>query len=197
MNGQGTVTNVSAKPFTDKWGKSITLYSFQIGGDNAYYRTGTNEPQCKQGDIISFDFEQAGQNKKVNPHSIQVTGQGNVQSTGQGSPQAARGGNSRDDYWANKEKYDKEVTQPRISYAAAQKGAIALVTAALANDVLGFGNAKKADKMEMLLGYVSEVTDRLAVKLDAGHEIVESLREANGSIEPTFVDEDAMYDQAS
>lgn len=200
MNGQGQVTMVSGKPFTDKWGKNITLWSFQIGGDNSYYRTGTNQPQISEGQNITFDFEQQGNNKKVNPQSIQVVqGEGNVQGSGQQSaqaPQANRGG-TRDDYWKNKEAYDKEVTQPRIAYAAAQKSAVAIVTTALANDALGFGSAKKADKMELLIGYVEEVTNRLALKLDSAHEIMAELKAADGQIEPNFVDEDAMYEQAS
>jgi hypothetical protein len=112
------------------------------------------------------------------------------------SEQSQQGGNTRDDYWRNKEVYDKEVTQPRISYAAAQKSAVAVVTAALANDVIGFGSAKKADKMEMLLGYVDEVTNHFALKLDAGNEILADLKSGGGtSVAAQVVDEDAMYDQ--
>jgi hypothetical protein len=193
-SGTGTVTTVSAKPFTDKWGKNITLYSFQIGGDQAWYRTGTNEPPCKEGDIINFVFEQQGNNKKVDPSSINVTGQGNVP-TPQAQPAraASSGGNSRDDYWKQKEAYDKEVTQPRISYAAAQKNAVQIVKTALECDALGFGSAKKADKMEMLLNYVDEVTNHFAVRLDSGHEIMADLRAADGAVEPNLVDEDEMY----
>lgn len=200
--GQGQVAQVSEKAFTDKWGKNIMLYSFQINGDNSWYRTGTNRPNCNQGDTISFTFEQQGNNKKVDPNSIQV-GAGSVQPMQQQpqvqqAPQPApvrQQSGGRDDYWANKEKYDKEVTQPRIAYAAAQKSAVAIVTAALANDVIGFGNAKKADKMEMLLEYVEDITCRLALRLDSAHEIVAELK-ANPVAPPQVMDEDAMYAEA-
>lgn len=197
--GQGQVAQVSAKPFTDKWGKNITLYSFQLNGDNSWYRTGTNPPPCEQGQMITFTFEQQGNNKKVDINSIQA-GQGApvaqapqaVQPAVAPSRRASGGANSRDDYWANKETYDKEVTQPRISYAAAQKSAVAIVTTALANDVIGFGNAKKADKMEMLLEYVDEITGRLALRLNSGHEILSDLK--NNTVVPEqVIDEDAMY----
>ncbi len=213
--GNGVVSQVSAKPFTDKWGKNITLYSFQIQGDNGWYRTGTNAPQCNQGDQVQFVFEQQGNNRKVDNNSIQVTGsgggapqqappqmqQGNQpmqapQAVPQAAPapQQARGGaNTRDDYWKNKEEYDKGVTQPRIAYAAAQKSAVAIVTAALANDVLGFGNAKKADKMTMLMEYVEQVTCELALKLHHAHEIMATLEESGGLKEPQIVDEEDMY----
>jgi hypothetical protein len=146
--------------------------------------------------MIQFSFEQQGQNKKVDPNTIQVTGNAPQQQQPAQQRAVSAGGNTRDDYWRNKEVYDKEVTQPRISYAAAQKSAVAVVTAALANDVIGFGSAKKADKMEMLLGYVDEVTNHFALKLDAGNEILADLKSGGGtSVAAQVVDEDAMYDQ--
>ena len=199
----GQIAEVSAKPFTDKWGKNITLYSFKLQGQNQWFRTGTNAPPCNQGDNVQFVFEQQGQNAKVDVQSIQPAQGGAPVSQPQGwaQPQAAPVAQapapaaSRDTYWKDKEAYDKEVTQPRIAYAAAQKSAVALIDIALKADVLGFGNAKKADKLEMLLGYCDEITGRLALNLDSAHLILAELKEARDA-EPAVMDaqeEENMY----
>ena len=215
FSGQGQVSQVSAKPFTDKWGKNITLYSFQIQGDQSWYRTGTNLPPCNQGDNISFIFEQQGNNKKVDPNSIQGGGQpmqpqvqqpqqapmqqqqpnsnfappGGSGSQGQKAPAA-----TRDTYWKDKETYDKSVTQPRIAYAAAQKTAVSIVDMALKADVLSLGSGKKADKLELLINYVEEITGRLALKLDSAHEILAELKLSDGSEEPNYAESYANDD---
>lgn len=211
---QGQVAQVSEKPFRDKWGKDIILYSFQLQGDNRWYRTGTMRPPCNQGDSINFVFEQQGNNAKVDVNSLTGGGVVDMSQPAQAAPMqappappapapggapipapapapAATGGGTRDSYWKDKEEYDKKVTQPRIAYAAAQKSAVAVVVAALAHDVLGFGNAKKADKMEMLLGYVDEVTAKFAVDLDNAHNILAEIK--SKPVESTTADEDAMY----
>jgi hypothetical protein len=209
-SGQGQVSQVSEKPFTDKWGKNITLYSFQLQGDNKWYRTGTNRPNCNQGDNISFVWEAQGNNSKVDPNSIQGGQAGAPQQQPQAQPQQYSQGTpppqqvsnvpqpvaapaaTRDTYWKDKETYDKSITQPRIAYAAAQKSAVAIVTTALAHDVLGFGSAKKADKMAMLIGYVKQVTIDLAMDLDNAHIILKDAK-AEVANAPEVVNEEDMY----
>lgn len=70
---------------------------------------------------------------------------------------------SRDGYWKERDRYDKEVRQPMIAYQSARKDAVQIVTAALAADILALGQ-KKADKLDLLLGYVDEVTTSLNEK---------------------------------
>ena len=200
FQGQGIVQTISEKPFTDKWNKQITLYSFTLQGNQQWFRTGTTRPNCHQGDNISFVYEQQGQNAKVDPNTIQGGGQapqqapvGSVQPMNSPPPVQQASGGTRDSYWKDKEAYDKEVTQPRIAYAAAQKSAVALIDIALKADILSFGNAKKADKLEMLLDYADNITGRLALKLDSAHFILEELKEAKLHEETPVVDEDAMY----
>jgi hypothetical protein len=201
FSAQGVVQQVSEKPFTDKWGKNITLFSFQLQGNQQWFRTGTNRPPCQQGENISFVYEQQGNNAKVDPQSIQGGSAGappqvpqQYGSAPQAAPQAQPApvapAATRDTYWKDKEDYDKKVTQPRIAYAAAQKSAVSIVTAALANDILGFGSAKKGDKLDMLIEYVEEVTGRLALKLDDAHNVLANLKKA-----PVLVNEDDMYDE--
>jgi hypothetical protein len=83
-------------------------------------------------------------------------------SYGGGRGKGSGGGNSRDTYWEDKAKRDQEITEPRISYSAAQKNATSLVVAALAADILSFGQASKGKKLDMLVDFVEQTTLRLA-----------------------------------
>ena len=86
-------------------------------------------------------------------------------------PKSTGGGRSQtgaNAYWEAKAKRDQEVTEPRISYSAAQKNATELVTAALAADILSFGQAAKGKKLDMLVDFVEQTTIRLAkLQMDA------------------------------
>jgi hypothetical protein len=196
---QGQVSDISTKPFTDKWNKQITLYSFQLAGDNRWYRTGKVAPACNVGDSISFVFDQVGNNCNVQAQSIVGGSAAAVPvpapaaaAPAQSAPPApapaapAAGGknfqarrpsapSAKDDYWANKEAYDKEVTQPRIAFAAAQKSAIEIVGLALQHDLLSLGTAKKADKLDLILAYVDELTGKLALRMQSAGQILEEL----------------------
>jgi hypothetical protein len=57
-----------------------------------------------------------------------------------------------------------------MSFSATQDRAVNLVTAALAHDVLSFGTVKKGDKLDMLLDYVDEVTNRFLLATMHAHE---------------------------
>lgn len=72
---------------------------------------------------------------------------------------------TRDDYWKNKSVKDEEwrvrqetVVDPRIIVGAANKAAVDLVTAALANDCLALGSSK-GKKLDILMGMVEQVAD--------------------------------------
>ena len=56
---------------------------------------------------------------------------------------------------------DIEVVEPRITLSASQAVAATIVTAALENDCLSFGSTAKGKKLDMLLDYFDQVTDRL------------------------------------
>lgn len=77
------------------------------------------------------------------------------------APAASAG--SKDSYWADKEAYQKEVVEPRISYTASRGQAITLVCAALAHDALALG-AAKGKRLDLLLGMVDQVTDRFLLQ---------------------------------
>ena len=126
---------------------------------------------------------------------------GNSKPTGRST-----GGQSRDGYWADKEKRDLEkdkryqaVDVPRMSFSASQERAVTLVSAALANGALSFGNVAAGKKLDMLLGFVDQVTDRFFLQSMHAHEHVAKL-EAQAAREATAQDaaaeqhEDSGYD---
>lgn len=174
---QGRVREYSEKPWTDKFtGNAITLYSFRIEDDNKYYRHGTEDPGCREGDFIQFvtdgnnNVEFNSIQKTEAPQSARPSPAQSAKTSGQ-RPQSKRtgstGATSRDQYWADKEARDLEkdaryqsTDVPRMSFSAAQDRAVRLVAAALEHDALSFGSVAKGKKLDMLLDYVDQVTDR-------------------------------------
>jgi len=176
FSNQGQVSETSTKEWYDnKKGRNINLYSFRIEGNNRWFRTGTNEPNFRQGDFITFTNDdknnvrlenvQVGNapagNASAPPQSAATTAQR------QSSGSTGGGGQNRDGYWAAKEAKDIEKdaryqTQdvPRMSFSAAQDRAVNLVAAALAHDCLSFGTMKKGDKLDYVLQCVDQVSNR-------------------------------------
>ena len=81
------------------------------------------------------------------------------------APQSGGGGaGSRDDYWAKKEAYDKEHTQPRIVYQNARSHALAFLEILAGNDGLPItaatGKANKAKRYDEL----KDILDKLTVE---------------------------------
>lgn len=172
----GTVSRVYSRDWKGKGGKT-TLYSFQLEDDKRYYRTGEDDV-VSEGQTIRFEYEveENGQytNNNVDTSTIEEIEESDVKkapkpkggSSGTSRPASAPksgSGSSRDDYWDAKAKREIEVVEPRITVASAQSDAVALVAAALAADILHFGNANKLAKLPMLLEYVDQVTKKFAV----------------------------------
>ena len=175
---KGLVSKTYEREWNDRdTGEDIVLYSFQIDGDKRYFRTGTNKPGIREGDAISFVADAKSNN--VDIKSIEKIDADDVpapkQSYGGGRGKASGGGNARDTYWADKAKRDEQITEPRISYSAAQRNATSLVVAALEADILSFGQAAKGKKLDMLVDFVEQTTLRLAqLQLDAPNILKEA-----------------------
>jgi len=199
---QGVVRTISTKEwYDDKKGQNINLYSFQLEGNNRWFRTGTNRPSCNQGDSISFMCNEKG---NVDVRSIQKGDQTAALLQGtqardlqpQRQPVSSGGGQSRDGYWAAKEENDKkkdaryqEQDIPRMSFSASQDRAVNLVAAALEHDCLSFGNMKKGEKLDYLLGCVDEVTDRFLMQsMGAGDRYKQLLNEGSSEAEQPSAD---------
>lgn len=154
----GQVRNKRAVPFEGKQGM-ITLYSFQLEGDKRFFRAGTKTPPCDDGENIRFTAEEKNGNFNVDVSSISK-----VETAGKVVQAVAASSSNKDTYWADKDAYSKKVVEPRINFSASQRDAVALVSAALEFDCLSFGNAAKGKRLDMLLDYVDQVTDRFVAQ---------------------------------
>jgi hypothetical protein len=158
------------------------VFSFK-GSDDVWYSTGFNKPNIAKGQTISFDYTEDNYGKKAIVGTIKVLQEaapGGNASKG-GSAKKWSGGGGKDDYWANKDAYDKQVRQPLIMYQSATNAAVSLAVAALNNGILPTAGAKKADKYESFINIVSQIRDevyldyaRAAGALEAGNEAVTS-----------------------
>ena len=148
----GTIAKKAEKHGTARTGRAYTLHSFQINGDSKWYRCGFNAIPFKEGESIAFILNEKGE---VDPKSV-------IAAAAPAAPAAttATGGAGKDNYWAAKEERYQAVDVPRMSFSAAQDRAVRLVSAALAADALSFGTVAKGKRLDMLLGYVDQVTDR-------------------------------------
>lgn len=182
---KGMVRNCNAKPFQGNQGP-ITLYSFQLEGDRRYFRCGTKQPSMGDGDCISFSFTEKSGNFNVDvgtiarieatevqaapkPATSAGSASGGATASGANQGYASRSAMfaAKDAYWDAKAKRDINVVEPRINYSASQRDAVSLVTAALANDCLSFGSAAKGKKLDMLLDFVDQVTERFVAQREA------------------------------
>jgi len=129
----GIVSMVSEKEWEDRdTGEDILLYSFQIEGDKRYFRTGTDDPGVDEGEATKSTSKKSG----------------------------GENWDARAKYWDKKEKREIEVVEPRITLASCRTQAIELVRTALDNGAVSLGNTKAADKLEIILGAVDDVTHR-------------------------------------
>lgn len=174
---QGVIEVVNSR----QW-KNLTFYSLKLQGDDKWYGCGTDQPPAGKGTSVSFTW---APDKKGYPAIAKGSIQAGGATGGNAAPAATTsaptsttsGGNSRDTYWKDKENYDKEVTTPRISYTAARGHAVSLVSAALAADALSFGSAAKGKRLDLLLEYVDEVTNKFFMESMDAHEHYKQLKE--------------------
>lgn len=174
----GKITQVNAKPWKDnRKGTMITLHSFRIDGHNLWFRTGTEPLPFPEGTTISFEYDENKQ--QVDLSTVKEAAAGAAPTASAGAGARPNTGNAREDYWQEKERHYKEVEVPRISFSAAQDRAISVVTAALAHDALSFGNATKGKKLDMLLDYVDEVSNRFFLQSMYAHERFKALEDGD------------------
>lgn len=174
---QGVVQKISSKPWEGQNGQ-VTLYSFQLGGDRAWYRTGTKNPSTYgiiEGKSVKFEVDYKG---NVAAGTVQVLADGAVQRapavTSNTTPVAA----SRDSYWEAKETRDKEkdaryqaVDIPRMTYCGAQEVAVKVVELALANGGITLPS-KKSAVLDAIMGAIEAVTIGLARSRMAAPELL-------------------------
>lgn len=167
---EGIVSEVSATPWKDRdTNDDIVLHSFRLEDNNQWFRTGQKDPSLTAGDGIKFvttrgqnvdvgSIEQLDPSKVTKPKP--AASAGSSQGDGGARRASPTASMTRNSYWEEKDRYDKEVRQPMIAFQSARRDAVDVVTAALAADILSLGQ-KKADKLDLLIGYIDEVTDSM------------------------------------
>jgi len=137
----GQVSSVMSRDF-----QKYKLWSFQLEGSQRYYRTGKHEPGVKEGQWVTFTEK----NGQVDPTSVRDAPAGAVAQSETVPATSAS---------AKPEPVD---VGHRIRVQAARADAARIVCAALANDHLPHpANAAKGKRLDLLLGYVEEVTKEL------------------------------------
>lgn len=163
---QGQVERVSSKVV--KGGK--TIYSFRLVDVDQWYGTDFTPPPFEEGDEVRFDYNDSQYGPKVIINTIKSRKSDKPlpekkQYKGKG------GGGAKDDYWKEKEQYDRTVRQPLIMYQSATGVAAQLVTAALEQGILPIAkNAKAQDKYDLFLSLVGTVRDDLFAQYMAAEE---------------------------
>jgi hypothetical protein len=196
----GSIARVSSKPFKDnRSGEDITLFSFQLDGSNQWFRTGTNPIQAGVGQSVKFVADGANVEKgsmavtaSVVTTSPQPAPAAQASSTTTAMPTTQRrtaSTGNKDDYWAQKEARDVEkdhryqtVAEPRMALSVAVQAAAQVVCKALDKDAIGFGTAKKADKLGLLSGYVKEVALDLASFIHDAPEQLKAYKPSKGAV---------------
>lgn len=119
-----------------------------------------------EGDTVEFEpFDKPGQNGKVWPsfkYQSLKAASGNAPASKAGSSYTPPK-NAKDDYWVAKDAKDAE-KEPRIAYFAALERAIQFTDVAVRTGALGaLEKAKDTKKLDVLLAFVAETTDRFVV----------------------------------
>ena len=187
---EGRVRNLGGKDFN-----GTTLYSFQLEGNNRWFRTGEKRPNCENGDYVKFMNDAKAnvdvQTLEKTSASTQPAQSGSKQSTGTKSGGGKKGGenwDARQAYWEAKEVRDVEIIEPRVTFQGCRNKAIELVIAGLENDCLSLGSAK-GKRWDLLLAYVDSTTDRLFLQAMHAHEHLAEL-ESGESLDANVVSYD-------
>lgn len=144
---QGYIQEVSEKHGQGARGP-WTMYNITVDGTR--YGCGFTKPNAVQGDFVSFDIEQKGQySNAVNVVKATAPAGGAAPATGSGggAPQKAT---SRD---------------VSIQYQSSRKDAIQTLAVLLDSEAIKLP-AKQADKYDVAMGILDELTSRFYLKLE-------------------------------
>lgn len=144
---EGILKNKSER----EWNGTM-LYSFQLEGQNIWFRTGQKGLTLDEGTPIRFKANET--NKQVDLESMEKLD--SLPATGATPAQQSSGATSstREDYWQNRERLD--------SVRTARADATRIVCAALAHDHLPHAsNTPKGKRLDLLVGYVKEIAEEL------------------------------------
>jgi hypothetical protein len=156
---KGYVESVVETPskFTDKTGKRKPSF-WRIKVDNVMYGCGNSQPQCKEGDYVTFDAEQKGEYWNADVATLKPAKPDPREPAADHPAVPIAGG------WKTNPEAETRAErlhrQDIISYQAARKDALEIVTALLAKDMIDFGKAKGAQKQAIVDILVDNYTVR-------------------------------------
>jgi hypothetical protein len=172
---KGIIGKVSRKDFQGK-----TLTSFALKGQDGWYSVGERSLQFNEGDSVQFNVETRGKYayaKDLTPWTDGgATSAPAVPSGPRFTPKSNKsfGANAaKDKYWEDKEKrdlererYQREVTQPRIEVQAARNAAIQTASFMFEKELVKVP-AKQADKYDAFIELIETLTDEFVKRNSA------------------------------
>jgi len=142
---EGLLKNKSER----EWNGTM-LYSFQLEGQNIWFRTGQKGITLDEGTPIRFKANET--NKQVDLESMEKLDAAPAPTKQTSATENTS--TTREDYWTNRERLD--------SVRTARADAARIVCAALAHDHLPHAsNTPKGKRLDLLVGYVKEIAEEL------------------------------------
>lgn len=170
MIGKGYVTLVSGKDF-----RGTMLYSFRVGTEDKFFRTGSTNSQLNKNDYIEFSYIEKNGSYNVDVGSIKhiareesSSGSSGAQATG-----SVQRDLTKDDYWRRREDADvakykeSQANSLRIQYQSARNAAISVVDVLIRDKILKLSDAAKADNVSVVLGKIDDLTNEFFEKCGA------------------------------
>ena len=193
----GVVQKISTRDWTNPEGENVKFYSLQMDGE--WYSNGSRVLTCAEGDTVQFHWQAKGKYKNITKGTLEVTaaGSGAPAAAPAAAAQKASGGMSRDDYWSNKDKYDKEVRQRLIMYQSATKDAVSIAVAALNKDILPTTGQKMQDKWDSYMAVVQQVRDQIYLSFEEAERKLEAGEALVKKPEPTKVVDTSSAEQVA
>ena len=153
-------------------------WSFRIDGNDNWFRTGSDKPPLKNGDNVSFAYEETQYGNQVAIDSIKVSADAPPAS----GASSSGGASSRDDYWSRKEETDQFV-QRMIQFNHCTNAAVSVAKLALDAGILPLGSGSKAGKMDALLAQVSAIRNALYDEVEDFSGALAKHKEAFGNLD--------------
>jgi hypothetical protein len=149
---EGFVQEILERPskYTDRNGRpKPSMWAVKV--DEILYGTKNDKPECKEGDYVSFEASQNGKYWDMDFSTLKKATP--AQTAPQPAAKAAAGQTSGS-------RWNDPKTQAAIQYQASRKDAIELVRMLLDKDLIDFGKAKGAQKIELVEIFVDNYTSR-------------------------------------
>ena len=153
----GQVSRVTRTPWQE-----VILWSFKIDQSERVFRMGKKEPTFKEGEWITFQERNSNVHyASIKEASAEMSASATSVSTSS-QPEGAQPNTVTNASGSEESAPPAADVGARIQYQAARRDACNIVVAALAADHLPHAaNVAKGKRLDLLLGYVKEVTNTL------------------------------------